>query len=387
MTQEPLHNLNSLAVRITKRARRHQEQEDRHRTAWQRDRDRIIHSSAFRRLEYKTQVFIPHEHNDHHRTRLTHSLEVAQVSRSIAHHLKLNDALAEALALAHDLGHPPFGHAGEDALQQVMKPYGGFYHNTQSLHILLCLEQRYALFDGLNPSWETVEGIAKHNGPIEKKDMNAQLEVYLTQYDINPDSHACLEAQVAALADDIAYNSHDIDDGLRGHYFQLDDLKNIPLLENIINEVDKLYGHLSLSPKRRRHETIRRLISTLIMDVCATIQTQAQQNNILTCDDVRHHTKPLAQFSPAIQKDINLLREFLREKVYHHPKLITQLKEKTHFMQKLFTDYMKGHKKMNPAWDEQLQGVQEPQRARIICDYIAGMTDRMLEENANPSKL
>lgn len=367
--QEFKKQLSHLAVTQTK-GRHHDEPEDIYRTPWQRDRDRILHSSAFRRLEYKTQVFIPHEGNDHHRTRLTHSLEVAQVSRSIAYRLGLNENLSEAIALAHDLGHPPFGHAGEEALQQAMMPYGGFSHNTQSLHILLYLEQRYALFDGLNPTWETLEGIAKHNVPINSED--ELLSSYIKDYSLDERSYPSLEAQVAAIADDIAYNGHDIDDGLRGGFFQLDDLKTIPLLRDAIAEVDKTYG-LLLDEKRRRHETIRRLLHRLITDVADTILRNCEQHRIKTPEDMKNLAIPMANFSI----DIKPLRAFLTTHVYESVRVQTRMEQGKEVIQSLFQSYMTGKKSLPDDWT----GQSHPKRTKEqnICDYIAGMTDRLAQ--------
>ena len=359
MTQVPNQSsLEHLAVTQSK-GRHYAEDEDPHRSCWQRDRDRIIHSSAFRRLQYKTQVFIPHEGNDHHRTRLTHSLEVAQVSTAMAHRLELNVPLTEAVALAHDLGHPPFGHAGEQALQEVMLPYGGFHHNPQSLHIVSSLERRYASFDGLNLSWETLDGIAKHN-PIDEND--ARMMHYVTLYDLPLTSRPSLEAQLAAIADDIAYNGHDIDDSLRFGFFRLEDLTFIPLLDEIIQEVSRLYG--SLPQKRRQHETIRRLIARLISDVCAT--------TIRNCE--RHQ---LAQLSTEAQQSLDLLRAFLKKNVYRSKSVMDKMNQGKELIRDLFSLYMKGDKKLPEHWQKRMKTDDEDARALIISDYIAGMTERL----------
>ena len=352
-------SLGHLAVTQSK-GRHYTEDEDSYRSWWQRDRDRIIHSSAFRRLQYKTQVFIPHEGNDHHRTRLTHSLEVAQISTAMAQRLQLNVPLTEAVALAHDLGHPPFGHAGEEALQEMMLPYGGFHHNTQSLHIVANLERRYASFDGLNLSWETVDGIAKHN-PIDEKD--TRMMHYVNLYDIPATSHASLEAQLAAIADDIAYNGHDIDDSLRFGFFQLNDLTFIPLLDDIIQEVTHLYGS-SLPQKRRQHETIRRLIARLISDVCDT--------TIRNCEQ----PQPV-QLSTEAQQSLDLLKHFLKTNVYRSQTVMDKMNQGKEIIGNLFALYMKEDKKLPDNWQRRIKTNDEDARALIICDYIAGMTERL----------
>ena len=360
MTQVPNQSsLKHLAVTQSK-GRHHAEDEDSYRSCWQRDRDRIIHSSAFRRLQYKTQVFIPHEGNDHHRTRLTHSLEVAQVSTAMAQRLELNVPLTEAVALAHDLGHPPFGHAGEQALQEVMVPYGGFHHNTQSLHIVASLEQRYASFDGLNLSWETIDGIAKHN-PVDEND--TRMMHYVTLYDLPLKASPSLEAQLAATADDIAYNGHDIDDSLRFGFFQLDDLTFIPLLDEIIQEVTRLYG--SLPKKRRQHETIRRLIARLISDVC--------DNTVRNCK--KHKLE--VQLSPEAKQSIDLLQGFLKKKVYLSKPVLDKMNQGKDLIRDLFSLYMKGDKKLPEHWQERMKKDDEDARALTISDYIAGMTERL----------
>src|SRR5271165_6573148 len=246
----------------TARGRLHPEPEAATRSPFQRDRDRIIHSSAFRKLQYKTQVFVNHE-GDFFRTRLTHSIEVAQIARSIARELDLDEDLAEALALAHDLGHPPFGHAGEEALNARMKPWGGFDHNAQSLRVVTRLEARYAAFDGLNLTWETLEGLVKHNGPLLKPP--AYIETYAKLFDLQLSTHASAEAQVAALADDIAYHSHDLDDGMRAGLFGPDEIRHLPVVGEALAEARR--ASLDVPPPRLRHETIRRVIHALISDV------------------------------------------------------------------------------------------------------------------------
>jgi len=291
------------------------------RSPHQRDRDRIIHSAAFRRLEYKTQVFVNHE-GDHYRTRLTHSLEVSQLARGLARSLRLNEELAEALALAHDLGHTPFGHAGEDGLAAVAKEYGGFDHNAQTIRILTQLENRYADFDGLNLTWETLEGIAKHNGPLlgaGKKPLPRALKYYADQHDLELHSHASAEAQVAAIADDIAYNNHDLDDGLRAGFFQLEDLLILPLMGDMIKEV--MAQHPMLSPQRQSHEIIRRMVFAMMKDVLDTTQARIKQLRVDSPDTVRHLGQTLVTFSPEMEIVNRSVKSFLMKRMYRHYKV------------------------------------------------------------------
>ena len=286
------------------RGRLHPEPESAVRSCFQRDRDRIIHSAAFRRLEYKTQVFVNHE-GDFFRTRLTHSLEVSQIARSVCRALRLNEDLAEALALAHDLGHPPFGHAGEDALKEMMEPWGGFDHNAQSLRIVSELEQRYAEFDGLNLTWETLEGAVKHNGPLIKPGIPPLLPMAIADYsdlhDLELDTHAGAEAQIASLADDIAYNNHDIDDGLRAGLFSIDDLAEVPLVGPMFSSVRACYPGIETS--RLIHESVRRLIGHMVDDLIAETRRRVSEMGPTSAGDVRRAGWPLAAFSPAMQEN------------------------------------------------------------------------------------
>ncbi len=300
------------------RGRRFPEPPSRHRSEFQRDRDRIIHSSAFRRLKHKTQVFVEHE-GDYYRTRLTHSIEVAQVARTVARVLGLNEELAEAVALAHDLGHPPFGHTGEEALQALMTPWGGFDHNAQALKIVTRLEAHYAEFDGLNLTWETLEGIAKHNGPVTA-DLTGELPFALAEYDALHDlelgTHASAEAQVAALADDIAYNNHDLADGLRAGLFTLEDLRKLPLIGACIAAVDARWP--GLEPARREHEALRRFFGLLVEDVLAASRARLAAADPKSAEDVRRLPGPVIRFADATFAELKEIRAFLYVRMYRH---------------------------------------------------------------------
>ncbi len=281
------------------------------RSAFQRDRDRVLHSTAFRRLQYKTQVFIYHE-GDHYRTRLTHSLEVAQIARSSARALGLNEDLAETLALAHDLGHTPFGHAGEDALAPLMAPHGGFSHNDQTLRILTQLERRYAAFDGLNLTWETLEGVVKHNGPIRAPSVT--IAAYNARHDLELDSFAGAEAQLAALADDIAYNNHDVDDGLRARLFAVADLEDVPLVGPVFHALRR--DHPDIEPGRLIHEAVRRLIHLMVSDLLAETRRRVAALKPGSADAVRRLSQPLVGFSETMQAHDRALKSFLFERMY-----------------------------------------------------------------------
>lgn len=354
------------------------------RTPHQRDRDRIIHSVAFRRLEYKTQVFVNHE-GDHYRTRLTHSLEVAQLARGLARSLQLNEDLAEALALAHDLGHPPFGHAGEDGLHKAMASFGGFDHNAQTIRILTHLEHRYADFDGLNLTWEVLEGIAKHNGPLvgqpNSKPLPRALNYYLQQQDLRLDSYASLEAQVAAIADDIAYNNHDIDDGLRAGFFTLADLEGLPLLGDLIREARA--SHPQLSEQRQTHEIIRRMINRMVGDVMDHTRARIAKLKIKTPEDVRSAGQMLVQFSPEMEVVNKSIKTFLFKHMYRHYKVNRMTSKARRVVVDLFEFFLQEPNCLPPVWYAQTDGAGTQQTAEVIADFIAGMTDRFaLDEHA-----
>ena len=355
------------------RGRLYPEEESIFRSCFQRDRDRIIHCSAFRRLKHKTQVFIEHE-GDYFRTRLTHSIEVAQVARTISGVLGLNVELTEAVALAHDLGHPPFGHTGEEALNKLMKPYGGFDHNAQALRIVTNLERHYADFDGLNLTWETLEGIAKHNGPVTGT-LPYALADYNGLHDLELSSHAGPEAQVAALADDIAYNSHDLHDGLRAELFSTDELAEMPILQDCFAEVDCKYPGLNYY--RRRHEALRRFFGILVEDVI----TVSRQNLIELAPrsvlDIRHAGRPVVLFSNGLWHDLKVIREFLFRRMYRAPTVVEMRKEVTEAVNALFPLFMQSPDLLPKQWRKDVaKSGDDVALARIVLDYIAGMTDR-----------
>lgn len=361
------------------RGRLHPEPESTTRTPFQRDRDRVIHSTAFRRLKHKTQVFVYHE-GDHYRTRLTHTLEVAQVARSVARALGLDDDLAEALALAHDLGHPPFGHAGEEALAAAMAPHGGFDHNGQTLRVLTRLEARYAAFDGLNPTWETLEGVAKHNGPLIPATGDqtalpwAVAEVTAAQ-DLELHTWPGPEAQVAALADDIAYNAHDLDDGLRAGLFTAADVAEVPIVGPAILEVDAAYPELE--PSRLAHETVRRMIDAMIADVLAETRMRIGESGPESADEVRQLMRPMVAFSAPMERDSQDLKKFLFERMYRHFKVNRMTSKARRVVVDLFTLLLAEPECLPSEWRDRVEAAdQATERARMVCDYIAGMTDR-----------
>ncbi|MDA1101581.1 MAG: deoxyguanosinetriphosphate triphosphohydrolase [Proteobacteria bacterium] len=356
------------------RGRLFDEPESATRTAFQRDRDRIIHSAAFRRLQYKTQVFVYHE-GDHYRTRLTHSLEVAQIARSICRALDLNEDLAEALALAHDLGHTPFGHAGEDALDELMQPYGGFDHNAQALRVITLLEHRYADFAGLNLTWETLEGTVKHNGPVLDDPLPLATAEYVARHDLELSTYAGPEAQVAALADDIAYDNHDIDDGLRAELFSADDLAQVPLVAPVLAE---LRGHYrDLSREQLVHETVRRLIGAMVDDVIGESLKKLAHSGARSVEEIRALSHPVIAFSDAMTVAQKALKQFLYIRMYRHPRVNRMTEKAGRVVSDLFGLYT--------AQPEQLpvtRGDDMPDTPRRVADFIAGMTDRFaLEEH------
>jgi dGTPase len=359
----------------TSRGRLHHEPDSPSRSPWQRDRDRVIHSSAFRKLQYKTQVFVNHV-GDFYRTRLTHSLEVAQIARSIARELRLDEDLAEALALAHDLGHPPFGHAGEDALNRCMKPYGGFDHNAQTLRVVTRLETRYAAFDGLNLTWETLEGLVKHNGPLPKP--APYIQAYTTKHDLMLTTHASAEAQVAALSDDIAYHSHDLDDGMRFGLFGPDELAHLPITREALAEARRLSFDMPI--KRLRHETIRRVINTLISDLVEETRTRLKKLDPGTPDDIRRAKKPVVGFSPAIAEANYAIKEFLRARMYRHWRVNRMTSKARSLTEELFAILHADPSLLPDGWRAQAGEGQPAQAAAVVCDYVAGMTDRFAQE-------
>ena len=355
------------------RGRLFPEAESAFRSCFQRDRDRIIHSSAFRRLKHKTQVFIEHE-GDYFRTRLTHSIEVAQVARTIAGSLGLNSELTEAVALAHDLGHTPFGHTGEDALNALMAPYGGFDHNAQAIRIVTSLERHYAEFDGLNLTWETLEGIAKHNGPVTGT-LPYALADYDARHDLELHTHASAEAQVAALSDDIAYNNHDLHDGLRAELFSTDELAELPVLRDCFAEVDGLYP--GLNKYRRRHEALRRFFGILVEDVISVARRNLAELDPQDVTDIRGAGRMMVQFTPALWSDLKVIRAFLFERMYRAPSVIKMRRKVTGVVNDLFPLFLHQPDLLPKRWREDVASAEsEEALARIVADYISGMTDR-----------
>ncbi len=367
------------------RGRQFAEPPSRTRSPFRRDCDRVIHSTAFRRLKHKTQVFVFHE-GDHYRTRLTHSLEVAQIARALARQLGLDEDLTETLALAHDLGHPPFGHAGERALDACLGAYGGFDHNAQTLRVITALEHRYPEFDGLNLSWESLEGIVKHNGPLmtragvptgrySERGIPIGIAQFVKIYDLELWSFASLEAQVAAIADDIAYDAHDIDDGLRAGLFRIDDLKAVPVAAEIIDEIDTQYPGLDES--RRGAEMVRELISRLISAVFAEAQHRLERVRPTTAAEVGNHHEALIAFPPAIMKAEGEIKAFLKTRMYRHERVVRVMRDAEQLLFDLFARYQNEPSALPPEWlPSESRNETEAERARRIGNFIAGMTDR-----------
>ena len=362
------------------RGRKVDEGESRTRTPFARDRDRIIHSTAFRRLKEKTQVFVAHE-GDHFRTRLTHSLEVAQIARSVAAALGLDADLAETIALAHDLGHPPFGHAGEDELERQMERFGGFDHNVQTFRVVTRLERRYPRFDGLNLTWETLEGVIKHNGPVvdklERPSWSAIAE-FDAEYDLRLGTWASAEAQVAALADDIAYNNHDVDDGVQAGLFHLKELLDVPLIGPNLASVYRDYP--DIDPSIIRLEAVRRMIGQMVEDVLAETARRAKTSQVATPEDVRMLGRPLVAFSREMVEDLGELRAFLMERMYRHWRVNRTRSQARRILAEMFQLFMAEPDVLPTEWFARSQKRDEAGRARVVCDYIAGMTDRFAIE-------
>ncbi len=360
------------------RGREIPEEESAHRSPHQRDRDRILHSAAFRKLMHKTQVFVAHE-GDYYRTRLTHSLEVAQIARSAARSLRLNEDLAEAVALAHDLGHTPFGHAGEDALDEAMQAFDGFDHNAQALRVVTRLERRYAGFDGLNLTWETLEGLVKHNGPLVVPGTNLQdlpfaIREVAGETDLELHTHASLEAQIAALADDIAYNVHDLDDGLQADFFTLDELRDLPLIGPLVAQVDA--AHPGLARGRRKHEALRRLFSQMVEDLMTETIARIERAAPNSAEAVRHHSSPLAGFSDTMTAGINGIRAFLFARMYRHFRVNRMTVKARTVIAEMFPLLLSEPNLLPQDWGAEAATLDHSGRARLVADYIAGMTDR-----------
>ncbi|MBB44895.1 MAG: deoxyguanosinetriphosphate triphosphohydrolase [Rhodospirillaceae bacterium] len=354
------------------RGRVYTEDEAIERSVYQRDRDRILHSGAFRKLKYKTQVFVYHE-GDYYRTRLTHSLEVAQIARSLSRSLGLNEDLAEALALAHDFGHTPFGHAGEEALDIMMQPYGGFDHNDQTLRIITLLEQRYAEFDGLNLTWETLEGISKHNGPIFR-DYSSTVQEVDTFFDLQLGLNGSLEAQIASLADDVAYNAHDLNDGLRAGFFSIDDLLDIPLVSANIKFLFEKYP--SITNGRLIHELSRRTVNVMVDDILKETRSRLRDEKPKSSQDVREGKQPMAAFSSVLRTQVDELRSFLFQRMYRHYKVNRMANKAKRVITSLFELFMSEPSCLPSEWQNDSGDSQNASQARTVADYIAGMTDR-----------
>ncbi|NEJ71049.1 deoxyguanosinetriphosphate triphosphohydrolase [Rhizobium phaseoli] len=364
----------------TTRGRLYQEDESPTRSDFQRDRDRIVHTTAFRRLKHKTQVFIAQD-GDHYRTRLTHTIEVAQIARALARALKLDEDLAEGVALVHDFGHTPFGHTGEDALHEVLLPYGGFDHNAQSLRIVTKLERRYAEFDGINLTWESLEGLVKHNGPLLTPDgvgtrgpVPQPILDYCELHDLELATYASLEAQVAAIADDIAYNTHDIDDGLRSGYLTFDMLEEIPFLAGLMAEVRARYPHLE--PSRFTHEIMRRQITRMVEDVIGVAQARLSLLRPESAADIRGADRVIATFSDHMAETDRLIKAMLFKRIYRNPDIMRIRAGAAQIVTDLFAAYMANPKEMQSHyWVDHIAGLSDAPKARHVGDYLAGMTD------------
>ncbi|ACI50240.1 deoxyguanosinetriphosphate triphosphohydrolase [Gluconacetobacter diazotrophicus PA1 5] len=377
----------------TARGRLHAEPESPSRTPWQRDRDRVLHSAGFRTLQYKTQVFVNHQ-GDFFRTRLTHSLEVAQIARSIARNLGVDEDLTETLALAHDLGHTPFGHAGEDALAAAMRAWGGFDHNTQTLRQVTQLERRYFGFDGLNLTWETLEGLIKHNGPVDHP--TGYVARYAERLGLDLTTFAPVEAQVAAMADDIAYHAHDLDDGLRAGLLCLSDLAGLPVVGAALAQVRQLAGGADLpasAPQapglhaadlhvddRMRHETIRRVINALAVDLTEQTRRNLERLAPRSADDVRRAEAPVVAYSPAMARDNGAIRTFLYARLYRHWRVNRMTRKARMAVESIFSILADDLSLLPDGWRQQARGADQTGARRVVADYIAGMTDRFAME-------
>ena len=369
MQKNSIQTLSKLAIPLVSKGRYFKEKKTLLRSDFQRDRDRIIHSTAFRRLKHKTQVFV-NTTGDHFRTRITHSLEVAQIARTLSKFFNLNEDLCETLSLAHDLGHTPFGHAGEEALNECMKKFGGFDHNIQTLRTILFLENRYYEFKGLNLTFETLDGLIKHNGPIKNlKKYEKILEIRYFKNKIKFASSPSLEAQIASISDDIAYNSHDLEDGLKSNLFNLSDLENIPILNKIVQKHAKKIKNYSIDLVIR--QIVREIINEMVKDLIMTTQKNIKKNKIRNLDDVLKSKYPLVTFSNKMQKFDKKIKIFLRKKMYYHKKVKSNTTDGKRIIKKLFLSISK-----NPIKYINVSKYDKTNIARSICDFIAGMTDR-----------
>ncbi len=358
------------------KGRLHNENESENRNPYQRDRDRVIHSDSFRLLKHKTQVFLAHT-GDYYRTRLTHSLEVSQISRSISRRLGLDEDLAEVLALSHDLGHPPFAHSGEEILNECMNDYDGFDHNAQTLRILTSLEERYPSFDGLNLTWETLEGVVKHNGPL--LDPHIVIKEYNKLHDLELNTYPGLEAQIASLSDDIAYNNHDIDDGFRAGFISLDDLKNIELFSEIIKEINSEFK--GIDNYMIVKELIRRLIGLMVNDLIKNTKKNINKVNPKNAEEIRSHNGLIASFSDFFISQDTQIRNFLRSRVYEHNSIEKERVKSMRIIEEIFSKLIKNIDLLPVKLKEKCDSPYSKIAARVICDYIASMTDRSIVEN------
>ena len=361
----------------TSKGRLYKENYSQTRSEFQRDRDRILHSAAFRRLKHKTQVFVSNE-GDHYRTRLTHSLEVSQIARSISKIFNLNEDLTETLSLSHDIGHPPFGHAGEDALSECMVSHEGFDHNDQAIRIVHLLEKKYFDFEGLNLTWETLEGLVKHNGPMTK-DVPKTIEALDKEFDLKLNEFSSIEAQIASIADDIAYNNHDLDDGLRAGFFSYDDLVELPMIGEIIKNFPKNYN--SYDMQRINNEITRKSTSIMITDVINTISEKVKKSKVRCNEDVRLNNEKIADFSDKTKEEVKYIRSFLSMKMYNHDKVKAMTSNAHQIISSLFKLFIEQDEKFIKEHMKQI--ISDEDKPRAVCDFIAGMTDNYAQNFYN----
>ena len=361
----------------TSKGRLYKENYSQTRSEFQRDRDRILHSAAFRRLKHKTQVFVSNE-GDHYRTRLTHSLEVSQIARSISKIFNLNEDLTETLSLSHDIGHPPFGHAGEDALSECMVSHEGFDHNDQAIRIVHLLEKKYFDFEGLNLTWETLEGLVKHNGPMTK-DVPKSIEALNKEFDLKLNEFSSIEAQIASIADDIAYNNHDLDDGLRAGFFSYDDLVELPMIGEIIKNFPKNYN--SYDMQRINNEITRKSTSIMITDVINTISEKVKKSKVRCNEDVRLNNEKIADFSDKTKEEVKYIRSFLSMKMYNHDKVKAMTSNAHQIISSLFKLFIEQDEKFIKEHMKKI--ISDEDKPRAVCDFIAGMTDNYAQNFYN----
>ena len=361
----------------TSKGRLYKENYSQTRSEFQRDRDRILHSAAFRRLKHKTQVFVSNE-GDHYRTRLTHSLEVSQIARSISKIFNLNEDLTETISLSHDIGHPPFGHAGEDALSECMVSHEGFDHNDQAIRIVHLLEKKYFDFEGLNLTWETLEGLVKHNGPMTK-DVPKTIEALDKEFDLKLNEFSSIEAQIASIADDIAYNNHDLDDGLRAGFFSYDDLAELPMIGEIIKNFPKNYN--SYDMQRINNEITRKSTSIMITDVINTISEKVKKSKVRCNEDVRLNNEKIADFSDKTKEEVKYIRSFLSMKMYNHDKVKAMTSNAHQIISSLFKIFIEQDEKFIKEHMKKI--ISDKDKPRAVCDFIAGMTDNYAQNFYN----